>query len=106
MSPDELFAKYLDEKKHAEAVKGPVSIHDKVGAAFLVFGADKLRGKNLALVRDRMIVQSWSAKVWREEDLDSILTLTFHATRDRATIQTGGRRLALPEETKQLNTPC
>jgi hypothetical protein len=49
----------------------------KVGARFTAFSG-MLRGRNLVIVLNRMIVQSWCAKPWKKSDPNSILTLLFH----------------------------
>ena len=63
-SPRELFAIYLDSKKHGAAIDDKASISRKVGARFTAFSG-MLRGRNLMIVPNLMIVQSWRAKPWR-----------------------------------------
>lgn len=76
VSPEELFDIYLNSKKHSAAINSKAAVSRKVGGKFLAFhGA--LRGRNLAIVPKRMIVQSWRASDWKKTDLDSILILTF-----------------------------
>jgi len=84
-SPEELFQTYLDSKKHAAVIGDKVSISRKVGAAFSAFDG-MLRGKNLLIVPNRLIVQSWRAKPWKKADLDSILILFFTKVRGGAQI--------------------
>lgn len=72
-----LFDIYLDSKKHGAAIDDRASISRKVGAKFTAFGG-MLRGRNLVIVPNRMIVQSWRAKPWKKSDLDSTLILLFH----------------------------
>jgi hypothetical protein len=71
---------YLDPVLHAAAIGAPVSISDRAGAAFRAFEGGGVRGRNLALVPGRMIVQLWRAANWREQDDDSILTLLLLPT--------------------------
>lgn len=75
-SPQELFRTYLDSKRHAAVIGDRVSINQKVGAAFTAFDGS-LRGKNLLIVPNRLIVQTWRAKPWKTTDPDSILVLQF-----------------------------
>lgn len=75
-TPRELFTIYLDSKKHSAAIDDKVTISRKVGSTFAAFGG-MLRGRNLLIVPDHMIVQSWRAKSWKKEDPDSILILLF-----------------------------
>ncbi|MCI0428190.1 MAG: SRPBCC domain-containing protein [Nitrospiraceae bacterium] len=76
-SPAALFNIYLDSKKHGAAIDDRVSIGRKAGARFTAFSG-MLRGRNLVIVPNQMIVQSWRAKPWRKSDPDSILILLFH----------------------------
>lgn len=45
-----------------------------------------LTGRNLMIVPDRMIVQSWRGNIWEEDNLDSVLTLIFSDTENGAQI--------------------
>lgn len=75
-SPEALFNIYLDSKKHGAAIDDKVSIGRKVGATFTAFNGG-LRGRNLLIVPNRMVVQSWRANSWKKSDADSILILLF-----------------------------
>ena len=48
----------------------------KVGGAFTAWGG-QLRGRNLMIVPNRLIVQAWRATHWKASDPDSILILEF-----------------------------
>lgn len=75
-SPEALFNIYLDSQKHGAAIDDKVSISRKVGATFTAFNGG-LRGRNLLIVPNRMVVQSWRANSWKKSDADSILILLF-----------------------------
>lgn len=75
-SPKELYDIFLDSKKHTEATGGKATVSRKVGGSFKAWGGYH-GGKNLVLVRGRMIVQSWRAISFKKGDLDSVLILTF-----------------------------
>lgn len=75
-SPRELFAIYLDSKKHGAAIDDRVTISRKIGSRFAAFGG-MLQGRTLMIVPNRMIVQSWRGNSWRKGDADSILLLLF-----------------------------
>ena len=75
-SAESLYDMYLDPKIHGAFTGSPVIIDSKPGAEFRAFG-DMLSGRVLYTVPKRLIVQSWRAKHWNPEDLDSILVLTF-----------------------------
>lgn len=79
-SPDQLFATYLDAKRHAAITGGKVTISQRVGGRFTAFGG-AIGGRNLVVVPRRMIVQAWRARHWPKTDPDSILVLTFSRTR-------------------------
>jgi activator of HSP90 ATPase len=75
-SPRELFALFTDSKKHSAATGAKSSVSARAGAKWSAFGG-MLRGKNLAVVPGRMIVQAWRASHWPASDPDSILILNF-----------------------------
>jgi hypothetical protein len=75
-SPAQLFEMYMDSKKHSAATGGKAKLSRKVGAAFTAWNK-MLRGRNLMIVPNRMIVQSWRSINFRPADPDSILILEF-----------------------------
>ena len=76
----ELFDIFVNPKKHAEIHGGAVTkISAREGDLFSLLNGN-LKGKNLLVVPDRMIVQTWRGNVWEKDDLDSILTLVFKDT--------------------------
>jgi activator of HSP90 ATPase len=75
-SAESLYDMYLDSKIHGAFTGSPATIDSKPGSEFRAFG-DMLSGRVLYTVPKRLIVQSWRAKHWNPEDLDSILVLTF-----------------------------
>ncbi len=74
--PDQLFDMYLDPVAHAEFTGAPVVIGSQPGAPFKAFD-DGISGTILQVVPKRLIVQSWRASHWADEDIDSTLILTF-----------------------------
>jgi len=73
---ESLYDMYLDPKAHGAFTGGPVTIGSKPGSEFRAFDG-MLSGRMLYTVPKRLVVQSWRAKSWKPEDLDSILILTF-----------------------------
>ncbi len=73
---DKLYDMYLDPGVHGAFTGAPVTIGSTPGSEFRAFD-DMLSGRMLYAVPKRLIVQSWRAKTWKPEDLDSILILTF-----------------------------
>ncbi len=74
--PEELFEIYLDSKKHSQATGAAARISRKAGGAFTAWDG-QLRGRNLLIVPNQMIVQTWRATHWKASDPDSILILRF-----------------------------
>lgn len=72
----ELYRMYLDPELHAAITGAPVVIRPEPGAEFRAFDGT-LTGRILQTVPERLIVQSWRAKAWTPDDLDSTLVLTF-----------------------------
>jgi activator of HSP90 ATPase len=79
VSPERLYETYMDSRKHTAATGAKAKLGSRVGAAFTAFDG-ALKGKNLLLVPDKMIVQAWRADHWKDSDGDSILVLTFTKT--------------------------
>jgi uncharacterized protein YndB with AHSA1/START domain len=75
-SPGRLFDMYLDPVSHEAFTGAPVTIGSEPGAAFRAFD-DMITGTILQVVPKRLIVQSWRAAHWADEDIDSTLILTF-----------------------------
>lgn len=86
-SPDELFDTYLSSRKHAAATGAKAVMSRIVGGKFTAHGGH-LRGRNVAIVPKRLVVQAWRAANWKKTDLDSILVLVFSKVR-------GGGRISM-----------
>jgi hypothetical protein len=72
-----LFEIYVNPQMHSILHGGAeTKISAVTGENFSLLNGN-LNGKNLLIVPNRMIVQSWRGNVWEEDDLDSILTLVF-----------------------------
>ena len=74
--PKDLYNLYIDAKKHSNVTGDVAKISAKEGSAFSVFSG-YAKGKNLRLVKDKLIVQTWRNADWQEDDADSIFTLSF-----------------------------
>ena len=57
-SPHAVYEALMDAKKHARFSGCPAKVSRKVGGSFSVYEGS-LRGTNVALIKDRLIVQSW-----------------------------------------------
>ena len=71
-----LFENYLNPAAHAAITGWPVTIGSEPGAEFRAFDG-QLSGRVLAIVRPRLIVQSWRSTKFHADDPDSTLILTF-----------------------------
>ena len=60
-SPAELFEMYLDSKKHSAATGGAARMSHKAGGKFTAWNG-QLSGRNLVIVKNRMIVQAWRGR--------------------------------------------
>lgn len=59
---NDLYETIMDSKRHSALSQQPTTVSRRVGGAFKV-GHD-LEGKQLALVKDKKIVQTWRANNW------------------------------------------
>ncbi|HET6991000.1 MAG TPA: SRPBCC domain-containing protein [Bacteroidia bacterium] len=75
-TPKQLYELYMDAKKHSKVTGGPAKISTKEGAKYSTHGG-YITGKNLRLVKDKLIVQAWRAQGWDKEDLDSTFVMKF-----------------------------
>jgi activator of HSP90 ATPase len=75
-TPETLYDIYMDAKKHSKATGGTAKISDKAGSSYSAWD-DYITGKNLQLVKGKMIVQSWRSSEFKSSDLDSIFILQF-----------------------------
>lgn len=71
-----LYKLYMDEKLHSFITDGPVEIADKAGAPFKAFGG-YISGKNLLLIKNQLIVQSWRGSDWDAKDSDSLFMISL-----------------------------
>ena len=83
----ELFDIYTNSEKHSAILGGSkANISNVEGDTFSLMNGS-LTGKNLKIIPDKMIVQSWRGNIWEEDDPDSILTLIFSDTNNGAKIE-------------------
>jgi activator of HSP90 ATPase len=64
--PHEVYEALMDSKKHSAFTGGKASISRKVGGKFTAYDG-YAEGKNLELLPDEKIVQSWRGDDWPEE---------------------------------------
>ena len=57
-SPHDVYEAFMDSKKHSKFTESKAKISREIEGKFTIFEGD-LEGKNLELIQDRKIVQSW-----------------------------------------------
>jgi activator of HSP90 ATPase len=65
-APHEVYEALMDEKTHSAFTGGKAKISRKVGGQFTIYEGD-IEGKNLELIPDQKIVQSWRYSDWPEK---------------------------------------
>lgn len=75
-TPKALYDLYMDAKKHSVITDSPVKISDKEGGELYAFDG-YITGKNLHLIKDRLIVQSLRGSDWSKDDIDSTFIINF-----------------------------
>ena len=72
-----LYNTYMNAKEHSASVGVIAKIQNKEGAKFSAHDSYVVTGKNLQLIKDKLIVQSWRASDWTKSDVDSTFILLF-----------------------------
>jgi activator of HSP90 ATPase len=80
-TPKEMYEIFMNPKKHSEATGGKATGNGKVGGSFTAWDG-YIRGKNLALVPGRLVVQTWRNKEFKAKDHDSLFIVTLEKTSD------------------------
>jgi len=70
-APHAVYEALMDSAKHAAFTGEAADISREVGGAFSAYGG-YIRGKNLKLIPDKEIVQSWRAVDWPEGHFSTI----------------------------------
>ena len=71
-----LYDTYMSAKDHSASVGVVAKIQNKEGTKFSAHD-NYVTGKNLQLIKHKLIVQSWRASDWSKSDLDSTFILCF-----------------------------
>lgn len=93
-TPPEMYEALMDEKKHAEFTGSHAEVSRKVGGEFSVWDGS-LSGKNLELVPDKKIVQSWRADDWPK---GCYSTVTFEFTESKDGTKLNFTQIGIPDE--------
>lgn len=75
-TPALLYSFFMNSAKHTATTGMPAKISNKVGGKWAAFGG-MILGKNLVLIPNRRIVQTWRSSEWKTADPDSILVVNF-----------------------------
>jgi activator of HSP90 ATPase len=86
ITPAQLYTAWLSGPKHAAMTGAAATGSAKVGETFTAWDG-YIWGKNLKLVKDKQIVQSWRTSEFADTDADSTLTLTFTKTKAGTKLQ-------------------
>jgi uncharacterized protein YndB with AHSA1/START domain len=78
-SPAEIYRAWLDSIGHSEMTGGEATMSDEVGADVSAWDG-YITGRNLELVPDERIVQSWRTTEFDDECEDSIVTILLQET--------------------------
>ena len=77
-TPKALYELYMDPKKHSVATGAPAKLSDKIGGKYSAHGG-YITGKNLQLVKNKLIIQTWRAMGWDKDDIDSTFIINLLA---------------------------
>jgi len=69
-TPQQLYELYMDSKKHSASTGALAKISSKEGGKFSAHDG-YIEGRNLQLIKNKLIVQSWRASDWSKEDVNS-----------------------------------
>lgn len=89
-SPKEVYSALMDSKKHSQFTGGKAVISQKVGGTFSAYDGYAF-GKNVELVKDTKIVQTWRASDW-STGCESLVTFSMKKS------PSGGTMLAFKQE--------
>jgi activator of HSP90 ATPase len=70
-APHEVYEAYMDSKKHARFTGSKASISRRVGGVFKAHGG-YITGKNVELIPDEKIVQTWIASDWKKGETSEV----------------------------------
>ncbi len=93
-TPHEVFEALMDSKKHCAFTSSKVSISRKVGGKFSVYD-NYATGKNLILIKDKKIVQTWRASDWPNGHFSKV---TFLLTKTKTGTKLTFTQQGMPED--------
>ncbi|PSL46513.1 activator of Hsp90 ATPase-like protein [Chitinophaga niastensis] len=75
-TPKDLYDIYMDAGKHSVATGAPAEITATEGSSYSAHSG-YITGKNLQLIPNRLIVQTWRAQSWSGDDIDSTFIISL-----------------------------
>ncbi len=85
-SPEEIYQAWLDSLAHSEMTGGAANMSEQIGAEVSAWDG-YISGRNLELVPDQRIVQSWRTSEFADEQGDSVITILLQEA-DEGTLLT------------------
>lgn len=85
VSSGTLYSQYLNSKVHSKFTESAAEISPKEGKRFSAYDG-YIIGKNIRLIKNRMIVQIWKASEWKEDE-ESVLILEFQDSGNDCIVQ-------------------
>ena len=77
VEPSVIYNAWLDSEQHSKMTGGEAVCANKTGENFTAWDG-YISGKNLELIENKKIVQSWRTDELEDNDEDSILTITLN----------------------------
>ncbi len=77
-----LYNLYMDEQEHTAVTEAQTFIKKIEGSEFSAYDG-YIQGKNLVLIPNKLIVQSWRGKDWGKDDPDSILVIELNVMKKK-----------------------
>lgn len=97
-SPADVYTAWLDSKEHAAMTGGsPAIINNELDQPFSAHNA-YLWGKNLELIQDQKIVQSWRTTGFKSTDEDSQIEVKFEEHADGTLLTLTHSNIPVQEE--------
>jgi len=76
VSPEQIYRIYMDSGQHSKITGQKVQMSSQAGAKFSAEDGE-ISGRNLYIIPEKMIVQSWRRKEWPENTVDAIMVMSF-----------------------------
>lgn len=86
VAPEKIYHAWLTGAQHAAMTGAAATGSAKVGAKFTAWDG-YIWGKNLELVKNKKIVQSWRTSEFTDDDPDATLTITLVPTKSGTKLQ-------------------